>query len=128
MRTSPGFRWLNPRRCWMNSGSTQHVTNTPGLINGSPATWCYGTIAAPCTGATRLNRPRAGFCTALRSRARRALPRDDRPTTFEANASEARVERSPDGSGAALPDVHDPLYQSGQHLDDRAADEDRSGA
>ena len=38
----------------------------PGRIAGGRATWCFGTIAAPCTGATPSTPPRAASCTAPR--------------------------------------------------------------
>ena len=43
----------NPKRCSTSCGSTRRATNSPGTTNGRSATWCCGTIAAPCTGAIR---------------------------------------------------------------------------
>ena len=43
----------NPRRCSTSCGASSIGRNSPGSTSGASATWCCGTIAAPCTGATR---------------------------------------------------------------------------
>ena len=91
-------------------GLRRRARNSPGSTSGGSAISCCGTIAAPCTGATRSMPRRAASCTAPRSRAAR-------------RRSDAQVQRLQHGPADHLPDVPDPLCGSGQHLDRRAADQ-----
>ena len=63
-----------------------NVLGPDGQAIGGRATWCCGTTAAPCTGATPSTPRRAASCTAPRSRAGRPLrpERGRRPASARA--------------------------------------------
>ena len=65
--TSTGWSLRSWRRCWTRCGphATRRRDRAGGIAGGS-ATWCCGTIAAPCTAATRSTRRAGGSCTARR--------------------------------------------------------------
>jgi alpha-ketoglutarate-dependent taurine dioxygenase len=69
--TSTACRSRSPKRCWTSCGDTRPGRRSPGRTGGGRATWCCGTTAAPCTGATPSTPRRAASCTAPGSRARR---------------------------------------------------------
>jgi len=57
---SSGCRWQRARNCSTSCGPTRPRISLPGRRSGGSATWCGGTIVAPCTAATPSIRRRAG--------------------------------------------------------------------
>src|SRR5882672_3850586 len=64
--TSPGLTSRHQKPCWMSCGATWRGLNLRGSTSGGSAIWCCGTIAAPCTGATRSTPTPGASCIAPR--------------------------------------------------------------
>ena len=111
-RTAAGGVGIAARRAMVFRHSR---TSLPGATSGKWATSSCGTIAAPCTAVIPSTPHRAAFCIVPRSRAKPAPPRE--PLRLE------KARRSPNRSGAAVPDLSDLLCEPGQYLDSRAIDE-----
>src|SRR5215813_8723769 len=91
-----GSSLQNPRRCSTSSGASSIGRNSPGSTSGASAISCYGTIAAPCTGATHSIPTAGGSCTAPKSKASSGRPDPRKPLQLEHHPNDWRIMRRRD--------------------------------
>src|SRR5262245_492950 len=91
-----GSSLRSPRRCSTSSGASSIGRNSPGSTSGASAIWCYGTIAAPCTGAARSIPAAGGSCIAPKSKASCGPPDPRTPLQLEHHPNNGRIMRRRD--------------------------------